>query len=889
MNNDTQPHLVPDARLSDWPAYSMIDDPVEDLTDVINGAESPQHRPLRHRLVGNAKRDLTCVRQYTQFILHDIQSELSEGDTLVFVDYPTPSKPVDNVGCFFYAWNSVQFRMPSEKLLATGSAKFAEMLSPTYQFRVQRRRKMVNKLPPGVKFVLDLTPPSEGDELVFQMTEVSLTPGLINWWTAFDKHSVDDYVVSGHDDVCSCWKDKSSEQPNIITTMLADVSSSESRRDEEEENDPQMNRAITAAIQRSVYDVVPQIGMRNHRAHTTTTGLSTALLEKKSKGDFSAEPVPAYRKIPDYCPFRHRVNILRLCCMIANKQVSIDSAPRMWTLVAVAKILDCTSIVSDSVLQWIMSPNNTVFIEVLPEESLQLGVALKLEGVTRSAFRILVNELAIEEAAQPNGVPKAAAYTVFGRKRHDPGDDLNNLIQHAARAMVERISGVVKQLTSEAIFDEFRIFEWLRLQDLIALLSTYPDDTVCYSAKETARSLAMTLKNTWKNSVVKIMLKSHLDADRLVKIDDHRATYVDIRHFERFDLIYSQFNNVQKALCPFMYEHVTDKWGCIGYAFSQGTTASYLEGWARNLWAALGKVFLDHPEFKHDPAWSKILLMPPNDLDILSTSPRVAYTDLFSRARHAFDYASFEEPLRTFLRTFYNGPLRVDHEIPMNMARHLLLELHQNELKFLPLWAGGNDDGTGGVFEPALPPADYGPAGPGPGYCTGITIPSDSSSVAGSVSSVLRQLRLDRGSTVGPGSVDVQDGISTIYNPRKVVADDVSIRSESFTDGGSEYGNAKFAVPAAGQPIANAVAAVVFDETPDDSDADTSVNLDEVMTEVGPEDSRSREVTPEYVTVDSGLHAQASPRGGGGPATGSSAERARSSSLLDDDDDIVMI
>jgi hypothetical protein len=57
-----------------------------------------------------------------------------------------------------------------------------------------------------------------------------------------------------------------------------------------------------------------------------------------------------------------------------------------------------------------------------------------------------------------------------------------------------------------------------------------------------------------------------------------------------------------------------------------------------------------------------------------------------------------------------------------------LLCLDENEYKYLPLWAGGMDDGSGGVFEEMIPPANKGPIGPGPSYHTGSTLNSVASS-----------------------------------------------------------------------------------------------------------------------------------------------------------------
>ncbi|KAK2065057.1 hypothetical protein LY76DRAFT_531912 [Colletotrichum caudatum] len=837
-------------------------------------------------------------RRYSQVMLHDIQGELFEGDTLVFVDFPTPSKPSAGVDCYLYAWNSVHFRMHSQKLLDTGSTKFSEMLNPTYQFRVQRRRKLVNKLPEGVKYVLDLTPPSEGDELVFQMTETSLTPGIIKWWTACDKHGVEACIVSGHDDVCSCWRVPVSKTDDDTDVADGKNSATDADRDQKQKTDSHLDYDTKQALPQSLQvDSMPHYMRLIQRGYASNEGLAVKLLQKKLEGDFTSELGPAHRQIPDYCPVRHRVDILRLMCIIAGKRVIIDSAPLVWTLVAVAKILDCTSVLRDPILQWIMSSNNTVFIEVLPEESFQIGVALKLDQITRSAFRILVNELALEEAARPTGIPKAAAYTVFGRKRHDPGDDLNNLIQHAARAMLERVSELVNRLVRETIFDDMQNPEWMRLQNLIGMLSSAPDDKSFKKARYHALVLANFLRSTWKDHVIRDLFQEPLEAGLSRNADNHLATYVDAQHFDPLDTVYLQFNNVQKALCSFLYQTVSMKWSRIASIFSMGSQRHRFESIVKNLRHALQELDINHPDLGEDLACRGLLYLPQTAL--VPNGAEGGGGPIYRYLRPAFDSAAFELPIHDILVPFQQECIRSDFEIKMNVTPHLLLNLHHSELKFLPLWAGGDDDGTGGVFEHSLPPAHYGPAGPGPAYHTGATIPSDASSTSGSISSELRHLRLEEGgSTVGPGSIDVQDGISTVFNPARVVADDRSIRTESFTDGESEYGDARYAVPANGQSVADALSAAVLGRAPDQSDSGASVNFeeeddddtDEVMTEIGPDESRSREDTPEHAVVSSSGDM---PRPGGGPSsTTPSTEGAPFSSLLgddDDDDDMVIV
>jgi hypothetical protein len=151
----------------------------------------------------------------------------------------------------------------------------------------------------------------------------------------------------------------------------------------------------------------------------------------------------------------------------------------------------------------------------------------------------------------------------------------------------------------------------------------------------------------------------------------------------------------------------------------------------------------------------------------------------------------------------------------LNMTRHMLLTLNSNEMKFLPLWAGGCNDGTGGVFERYVPLTELGPNGPGPSYHTGITLPSAPSSSAGTMVEDFRGMKI-MGSTTA-GSIDVQDSISTVYRPDRVIADDVSIRSEVFTETGSGFQEARFAVPAPGQGISQALEMICDTPTDDDS------------------------------------------------------------------------
>ncbi|GJD03611.1 hypothetical protein ColKHC_12436 [Colletotrichum higginsianum] len=404
------------------------------------------------------------------------------------------------------------------------------MLGANYQSRIQRKRNLLNKLPQGIRFVLDLTPPSEGENLISQVRRVALTPGIIGWWTASEKYGVDGGVAFGHDDVCTCSGESAEDGKEIPEYSARDQ---ENIKLKEEDFWLGLRRPDNLALlSRTQHEVKPYV----HQWFT----------ERKRGVKQTAGPVPTYRKIPDYCPVRHRVGILRLMSIIEESPVMIDSAPLAWTLAAVANIFGCAGVVRDLLQEWLVGPNNTVFVEVLPEESLQLGFTLRLNDVTRSAFRILVNELALEQAAATDtrDIQKIASYTVFGRKRHDPGDHLNKLIQHAAYAMFQRVSQFSRRLVSKTIFEDLRIPEWELLQSLLQVPEGRPEDAAFRELEDVTQDFLGTL-NRSTGYIADVALEEHLNSYFLAKFDDYRRTFIDTPVFRPFFLIYEDFNIVQ--------------------------------------------------------------------------------------------------------------------------------------------------------------------------------------------------------------------------------------------------------------------------------------------------------------------------------------------------------
>ncbi|KAG8667017.1 hypothetical protein FPOAC2_12160 [Fusarium poae] len=752
-----------------------------------------------------ADEEIEQSRGFERYRLHSIRFELSQGDVLVFIDCPDYHKEaITHTDCNGLIYKSQQFRVHSKKLLETNSSAFEEMLRPAYQFRIQRRRKMVNKMPEGIKYVLDLTPPSEGDELVFQMTELSLTPALIKWWKSSTENDTDVSLVSGHDDVCLCNRQPMSPESDEREGDI--LSPGQGLTENSDRANTRLNR-----------------GNRSREKQLPGTNIETAL-QMKARGENESIPTPAYRRTPDYCPIRHRNGIIRLLMLIEGKGVIIDSAPRMWTLVKLGNIFDCSSLLRDRVTQWIMHGSNTTFVEVAPEEALQIAFSLKIPQIAESAFKILVNELALKLAGEAEPHQNYKYTTIFGRRLGNLPDELSNLVQHAAQALIGRVSDIDKMMRNPCLYDFWDIDEWNEMRVIEQLLAR-ENSELAIEALAALHSLMDNLiaevAHAWEIHI-SIPACQHLSYQ---SIDQDRLTYVAPQDFEKTTMIMCKFNSTQMLLCASPYNEVGVDLDARRWCSSRCRLAGYQHQTYSDLvqkaTIAVSAFLASDPRLRDDELWMRTLE--------LKDSAFPTRRDVSQFNRPIVSLPHLEAEVKDRLRLVTLSWERRNFEPPLNITRHLLLTLTDNELKYLPLWCGGCDDGTGGVFEDLIPSTDMGPKGPGPGFHTGQTIPSAPASISGSMIEDMDALRV-WGSTTG-ASINVHDSISTVYRSDQVIAEDKSIVSESFTAGGSEYADVRFALPAGHQEMGEVVNMLV--ETIDESTDSESKSATEGRSAVG--------------------------------------------------------
>lgn len=330
----------------------------------------------------------------------------SEGDTWIFIDPPPRQPEQDEMDYARYIKRSESpMLVRKEDLLkhsspdSTVDFDFETLFGPSAQFRITRRRKLTAKLrdSPNIKYVIDLTPPAEGDDAVYLTTELCCSEGVRLWYQAREIWNVSNILVGGNEEYTS------------------------------------VERANSASSYRT-QEVCPS-------AKSPTT------IEKsngKSIGTDGTLLPLRYANILmplEYSPVRHRSAIERVIAALVGVDPKLDSAPKVWTTFAVAKYLGIKdSPVTDYIIRWLRAYPNSFFLEVCPEVSLRIADGLENHDLARDTFAILVGEEALDSLVRARLPNDNDQYSVFGRRKEDLPEKIYSRIEYASKSFLERIN-----------------------------------------------------------------------------------------------------------------------------------------------------------------------------------------------------------------------------------------------------------------------------------------------------------------------------------------------------------------------------------------------------------------------------------------------------------------
>ena len=617
------------------------------------------------------------------------------GDTLVYIDPPTQSSSVGDEAYESYIERYNQpFYVRSDSLLGLNSSFFARQFSSTNQYRVIRRRGLANNLPSGIKFVVDLTPPSEGDDAVYLTTELCCSQGVLKWYKANKRWGVSKSLVGGPEEYIQYSADDQ-EQPLTL----------------------------------------------------------------------------------EYTPLRHRAAIERVLLAVHGHNPQISSAPQMWTTFAVAKYFDIThSPLTDWIISWLRAHPNTYFIEVLPEVALKVADGLQCEQLCRDTFAILVGEEALGNIRRCRGGAPKVGWSVHGRKQDDLPEIYQTRVEYASKAFLERISTIVRNLVGAKM-------DWLaEVLEFQKLLSINQPDI---ANSEILISLQDKLKAYVRGAIYKAMCANFLQApneggsmygdDDLYPTLTWRATYNRLIPRERLmtrtfwrvlskqDIVRGSSNlDINHQMLNSTHIPDPEPTAAEESMLSGGVFTKVYKAELETAALKLNAILENHqtPATGHRHLASDVPISNCSDIVIN------VYDDNF-----CFEVNNFLNQVRAHILRLCSDMLESD-ESPLDLGlTDTLICLEETEWKYLPIWANGNDDGTGGVFDDEVPFADGGFSTAGPDVHNG-----SGTSLASS----------DGYEFVGSRSTDsthhtstiVNDGGSSILHP---------LRTYAMSDGGESW------------------------------------------------------------------------------------------------------
>lgn len=438
-----------------------------------------------------------------------------------------------------------------------------------------------------------------------------------------------------------------------------------------------------------------------------------------------------------------------------------------------------------------------------PEETLRIGLAINAPILSEPAFCILVNERALEVAGgQPAREPSR---TVFGRRGTsftgtDTAESTLRMIEHASVKMAERYKAALDRLYSDEALDILLVPEWQVLSALHKRLQTMATvDNALLPVLDACASLMRSIQQMFRSALDTVVncngdklpttlnpLFLHQDGKftaarmelTVEHIDDMRAFTVPKVELlaQSFVNIYDSLNRNQRALIPLVWDGL---WSMSVHVFPQS------------------RKHLVHIRTIQDE------VIKARDDDNLQASDCPEFEDVvFLPNFHQSLQGSIIEKIQTYVDPLLTKSIGFSYSV----TPHMVLALDDEEMNFL---RRGNEEAT---FQEEAPETEMGPSGPGPAYHTGRT----NASVSDLDFEGLALSDGDDASTV-VGSMAAQDGVSTVYNHRRVQARSVepSVSSEQFTEGSSEYLGAEYALPADHQLRGQTLAQVVQEEKED--------------------------------------------------------------------------
>ncbi|KAF8541465.1 hypothetical protein BDD12DRAFT_803720 [Trichophaea hybrida] len=372
------------------------------------------------------------------------------GDTLIFLGSCDPSAPL----------RGPHLRLSSQKLLGTGSDKIRRFLGSDYQFHIRRRKKLLrNGIPIGINFIVDLSPPEEGEEAV-DIVEKLWCPDAVRRWKPKGRGAYaedDDGVVD--------------EPPFQIPTELEKFyTKTWGERQREEE------MALTEYEDENV-------SLEDDSAEFPG---ATTPIQSTQKKSTSPPPLP-----PAYSVTRHVGALERVFGILHGVDPLLHSATMWYTVHKVAIELGCAKAVGDYILTWLYFERNVTFIELFTPLAMEIAEELQSEMLFKDCFALSVARKLLENSRDFYPADKDTDTKVMARYQHS--------IEVGAQSFRARILEK---------WDDFLQLNWLDNPESVPEMQII-NDYLCDSAANPTKYRPLFVSNTkmLKDSILRALRK----------------------------------------------------------------------------------------------------------------------------------------------------------------------------------------------------------------------------------------------------------------------------------------------------------------------------------------------------------------------------------------------
>ncbi|KAJ6105053.1 hypothetical protein N7486_003742 [Penicillium sp. IBT 16267x] len=329
----------------------------------------------------------------------------NDADTLLYID-PPPEDGHKGLA----STPTIPLRVHSEKLLTTGSAYFAKLFTPRFQKRVRRQRGFADRLPDGIKYLVDLTPATLEEDAIIALTEISCPMAIRKWASLETKWSLPHSCVGGEDEY-QMW-----ERPDPTTVfepVTVNGNGEEAADQIEGQGEYGTDRQMDPLGIRDTEHPAPRIIVRK--------GL----------------PV-------EYSAARHREGIEHVLHVLEGLSINLDTPCKLWTFFAVAKLLDVATLpaISVYITSWFYDTTNTRFIEIHPEIAYRVACGIKSSALCRQAFVGLVSDealLYLIRTAQFKPLEGWPSSSTKSRVNEDLDDNEVQRIEYASKAFMDTV------------------------------------------------------------------------------------------------------------------------------------------------------------------------------------------------------------------------------------------------------------------------------------------------------------------------------------------------------------------------------------------------------------------------------------------------------------------